>query len=158
MMKEVVSPESPRRRLANTPIPSHHLPQRGNAFSRWLGSSLLALFGWRFEGNLPHLSKLVAIGAPHTSAYDVYLAIFAFWALGLRVNWMAKHTLFKGIGGIFFRWMDAIPINRSSAHGVVEQIVEVVRSREKFITAVAPEAGPHADTQPLEPPQPPDRL
>ena len=138
-MKEDVSPESPRRRLANTPIPSEHLPQRGNAFSRWLGSSLLAMFGWRFEGNLPQRSKLVAIGAPHTSAYDVYLAIFAFWALGLRVSWMAKHTLFRGLGAWFFPWMDAVPINRTAAHGVVEQIAAVVRQREKIIIAIAPE-------------------
>ncbi|MCA9987215.1 MAG: lysophospholipid acyltransferase family protein [Anaerolineales bacterium] len=139
MMREEPTLPSARRRLANTPIPTHHIPQRGNWFSVWLGSSLLSLFGWRFEGNLPQLSKFVAIGAPHTSSHDVFVAVWAFWALGLRVNWMAKHTLFKGISGIFFRWMDAVPINRTSAHGVVSQMTDAFASRDKFILALAPE-------------------
>ena len=139
MMREEPTPASPRRRLANTPIPSDHLPQRGNAISRLLGGGLLAMLGWRFEGNLPQLSKIVAIGAPHTSSYDVYIAVFAFWALGIRVNWMAKHTLFKGLPGIFFRWMDAVPIKRDAAHGVVDQMTDALATSEKFILAVAPE-------------------
>ena len=70
------------------------MPRRGNAFSRALGRGLLALGGWRIEGEFPDRPKLVAIVAPHTSNWDFVIGIAAVYALGLRVRFLGKHTLF----------------------------------------------------------------
>ena len=43
---------------------------RTNAFTRWLGRTVLRLGGWRMEGAFPDIPKLVLIGAPHFSNWD----------------------------------------------------------------------------------------
>ena len=38
--------------------------RRGNAFSLWLGAAVLKVGGWRLQGEIPDLPKMVLIGAP----------------------------------------------------------------------------------------------
>ena len=40
------------------------LPKRGNRISQWIAQSLMSLFGWRIEADIPNLSKFVLVGAP----------------------------------------------------------------------------------------------
>lgn len=101
--------------------------------------SLLTLFGWRFEGELPNLPKLVVIAAPHTSNWDFPLGMAIIFALGVRLSWMGKHTFIRGPMGRVLRWMGGIAIDRTAPHGVVEQIVAEFDRREKFILGLAPE-------------------
>lgn len=115
------------------------VPQRGNAFSRWLGRVVFRLMGWRFEGTLPNLPKMVLIGAPHTSNYDGLLAFAALTAIGLRAGTMIKDSAFRGPLGIVLRWFGALPVNRRSPKGVVEQTVDVFRSQPQFVLLIAPE-------------------
>lgn len=115
------------------------VPRRGNALSRWLGRSVLRLMGWRLEGVIPDAPKMVLIGAPHTSNMDGVLALATLTALGLRSGTMIKDTAFHGALGVLLRWFGAIPINRRSAKGVVEQSVEAFDRSDGLLLLLAPE-------------------
>ncbi|MES0875228.1 1-acyl-sn-glycerol-3-phosphate acyltransferase [Sinimarinibacterium thermocellulolyticum] len=115
------------------------VPRRGNAFSRWLGRAMLRLMGWRLHGRLPDLPKMVLIGAPHTSNMDGVIALTALTAVGLRAGTMIKDTAFRGVLGVVLRWFGALPVNRRSPKGIVEQTVDVFRSQEQFVLLIAPE-------------------
>ncbi len=114
-------------------------PRRGNAFSRGLGYWLLRLMGWRIEGAIPDLPKMVIIGAPHTSNRDGILGITGLIALGLDAATMIKDSAFRGPLGGFLRWAGAIPIHRAQARGVVEQSIDAFRRRETLALLIAPE-------------------
>ncbi len=115
------------------------VPQRGNAFSRWLGRTVLRLMGWRLEGKLPDVPKMVLIGAPHTSNMDGVLAFATLTALGIRAGTMIKDSAFHGALGVLLRWLGALPVNRRSPKGIVEQTVDVFHAQSQFILLLAPE-------------------
>ena len=115
------------------------MPRRGNGFSRALGRALLRLFGWRIEGELPELSKCVAIAAPHTSNWDFFFGISTIFALGLRVDWIGKRALFRGPFGPFMRFLGGTPVARTEGEGRVAQIVDAMRSRDAYILGLSPE-------------------
>lgn len=115
------------------------IPKRGNVFSRWLGRTVLGLLGWRLEGAFPDVPKMVVIGAPHTSNMDGVIGIAATIALGLRAGTMIKDSAFKGALGLLLRWLGAIPIDRSSSKGVVEQSIDAFKRREQLWLLLTPE-------------------
>jgi 1-acyl-sn-glycerol-3-phosphate acyltransferase len=114
-------------------------PKRGNRITRWLGRVALALFGWQVIGQVPNLPKFVAIGAPHTSNWDFPLALFMFIALGLRVSWMGKDSFVNGPGKRIWHWMGGVPINRRATNGVVDQMINTFKNRDKFVLGITPE-------------------
>lgn len=124
---------------AKWPVPGTSVPQSRNPFSRLLGRFTLTLLRWRIEGEFPDHPKLVLIAAPHTSNWDFVIGIAAKLAVGLSASWLGKHTIFKRPFGPFFRWMGGIPVDRSSQHGVVEQIVDFFQNSEKLVLGLSPE-------------------
>lgn len=115
------------------------VPKRGNKLTRGLSKLILALIGWRIVGQIPDLPKFVMIGGPHTSNWDFPMAMLLFIALGVRVSWMAKTEFVNGPMGWLWRWMGGVGIDRSAAHGVVEQMAATFEKRDKFVLAIAPE-------------------
>ena len=113
-------------------------PRRGNVFSLLLGRCALALSGWRFEGEFPDRPKILAIVAPHTSNWDFPLGIAAVYALGLRVRFLGKHTLFYPPLGWLMRWLGGTPVVREAPQGAVAQVVEVFQREPAIFLAVAP--------------------
>jgi 1-acyl-sn-glycerol-3-phosphate acyltransferase len=86
----------------------------------WIGWIYLKFFGWRIEGQLPDVPKYVMIAAPHTSYWDTPFMLGVSYVMGARLSFMAKHTMFRGLFGKFFRWLGAIPIDRRARHNVVQ--------------------------------------
>jgi len=113
-------------------------PRRGNRLTRGAAQLILALFGWRLEGTMPDLPKLMLIGAPHTSNWDWVLGMVVIWALGLRVYWLGKHTVFGWPAGIFLRWLGGVPVNRRGTQGVVAKTVAEYEQRDKFWLTILP--------------------
>ena len=110
-----------------------------NAFTRWLGRSVLRLGGWRLVGPLPDVSKLVLIAAPHSSNWDGIWGFAAKLALGFEVRLLGKAQLFWWPLGPLLRRLGVIPVDRSSPHGTVQQAVEMIRRSERIWYALAPE-------------------
>jgi 1-acyl-sn-glycerol-3-phosphate acyltransferase len=105
----------------------------------WLVDKLLKLGGWEFEGDLPNLSKLIIIGAPHTSNWDFIIYLGALHHYRLKASFIGKHTLFRWPFGYFFRKMGGIPVDRSKAGGLVQQVVDVIGRSDRMVLLMAPE-------------------
>jgi 1-acyl-sn-glycerol-3-phosphate acyltransferase len=112
------------------------------AYARWLaalGHGWLKLAGWRVEGEFPDVERCVVAVAPHSSNWDFVHGIAVVFALGLRVSFVAKHTLFRGPLGRFMRWAGGLPVDRSQPHGLVEGIVAAFGRPEALWLAITPE-------------------
>jgi len=101
----------------------------------WILNSL----GWTIQAELPDIKKYVAIAAPHTSNWDFPLGIIAAKAMGLKVHWLGKHTLFRWPFGWFFRAIGGTPVNREHGQDYIRQMTELFEHSEYFVLALAPE-------------------
>jgi 1-acyl-sn-glycerol-3-phosphate acyltransferase len=115
------------------------LPKRGNRVTRAIATNSLALFGWRLEGELPDLPKMMLIGAPHTSNWDMVLGMAVIWALGLKVFWMSKQSLFRWPFAGFFCWLGGVPVDRRVSQGVVDQTITEYKRRDSYLLIIMPE-------------------
>jgi len=123
------------RTIFNTPILS--------TFFHYLARIIMRLAGWRIDGRLPDLPKYVLIGAPHTSNWDFVLFLGVIFTLRANVRFMGKAELFRSPIGFFFRYCGGIPVDRSKATGLVDQMVQAVRESSRFILTIAPEGTRH---------------
>jgi 1-acyl-sn-glycerol-3-phosphate acyltransferase len=121
------------------PLLPNCLPGRGNGFSRVASRALLRTWGWRIEGELPRRPKLVAIVAPHTSNWDFVVGVLAVFAIGIRVRFLAKHTLFNPWLGWLMRWLGGTPVVRDTPQGAVAEAVRVIEGEPGVLLAIAPE-------------------
>lgn len=128
--------EQNRRRAADS---GDKLPRLGNRLTKYLAGALLRLFGWRIEADVPNLPKFVLVGAPHTSNWDFLLAMATVTALGVRISWMGKESMFRGLPGRLFRGLGGVPIRRDTSNGVVEQTIQTFNARDRFVIALMPE-------------------
>lgn len=115
------------------------IPTTGNLLTRSFGRSLFRILGWTVEGSLPDKPKMIVAVAPHTSNWDFFVAISYVLGCGIKINFMAKHTLFVfpiknimiGLGGL--------AIDRRKARGTVEQMCERFSEKEQLVLAITPE-------------------
>ncbi|MFZ4577654.1 MAG: lysophospholipid acyltransferase family protein [Myxococcota bacterium] len=112
---------------------------RTGFIKRLVGKTFLGVQGWKVEGSLPDLKKYIIIGAPHTSNWDFVFYIALVWSLGLRTNFLGKHTLFKGPLGWWMRRQGGLPVERSTPHGAVEQVVKLFDQSDELVLVMAPE-------------------
>ena len=94
---------------------------------------------WRIEGEIPDRPKLVVIVAPHTSNWDFVIGIATVFALGLRVRFLGKHTLFRPPLGWLMRWLGGTPVVRETPQGAVAQAVVMIESARAVVLGIAPE-------------------
>lgn len=124
---------------AALPDLSPEIPRRGSRPAAALGRLVLRLLGWNVRGSPPPLRKMVLIIAHHTSAWDLVVGLAAKLALRLDARYLVKHTLFRWPLGPILRHTGAIPVDRGSRHGVVEQMVREFESRSHLLLALSPE-------------------
>ncbi len=79
------------------------------------------------------------IAAPHTSNWDFVVGISAKLALGLRLTFLGKDSLFRFPLGVLMRAWGGIPVDRSESHDVVSDIVAEFARRDRLVLALAPE-------------------
>ena len=60
-------------------------------------------------------------------------------AIGLKLSWVGKHTIFRKPFGWIMSWLGGIPVDRSRTRNFVEQVVQSFSNHEKLIIAIAPE-------------------
>jgi len=123
----------------NVPELGDSTPGRGNSLTAAAGRFFLGVFAWGFEGSIPNVSRAVLIVAPHTSNLDFLVGVSAMFALGVRVVFLGKHTLFSWPLGPLMRWLGGVPVDRREARGVVDETVALFAERERMILALAPE-------------------
>ena len=106
---------------------------------RRIARAVVRLVRWRIDGELPPHPKMVIIGAPHTSNWDFPLAMIFAPALGVRIRWLGKHTLFRKPFAWFFRLLGGIPVDRSRALGLIEQTVAAFDAVDDLVLVITPE-------------------
>ena len=99
----------------------------------------LRLSGWRVEGQFPADSRYVLIGAPHTSNWDFPLALGVCFACTVKIYWMGKSSLFRGLAGPVMRWLGGIPVNRDKPGGLVGQMITAFGRQPELVLAIPPE-------------------
>jgi len=105
----------------------------------WLGSLYLWLVGWKLLGQKPPYKKYVILAAPHTSNWDVPLMLAMSWVYGIRLSWIAKHSLFRGPFGLLIRLLGGLPVDRRARHNAVQQMVDEFAHRDELCLAITPE-------------------
>jgi 1-acyl-sn-glycerol-3-phosphate acyltransferase len=115
------------------------VPRWGNAALAAIGSAILRVLGWRVEIRMPDLPKFIVIAVPHTSNWDFVVGIAAIFVIRVRVRWWVKHTVYTWPWRHFVDWAGGIPVDRSAAHGVVEQTVDAFQREPQFVLGLTPE-------------------
>ena len=95
--------------------------------------------GWTISGSLPPDPKFVIMGASHTSNWDFLVFLGAVQALGRKVHFIGKQSLFRWPLGGFMRALGGIPVDRSASQDLVSQVVAQFDAHDQFILVVAPE-------------------
>ena len=116
------------------------VPKRGNRISQFIAQSLLSIFGWRIEADIPNLPKFVLVGAPHTSNWDFILTMATLFSLSVRISWMGKSSLFRPPFGGIMKWLGGVPIERAGrSEGIVDQTIKAFNDHAQFVIAIMPE-------------------
>lgn len=116
-----------------------NVPTSKGRFTRWLGFLLLRLSGWKFSGSFPDEKKFILAVAPHTSNWDFLVGLRIKFAYNLRVNFLAKNSLFFWPLGAWLRFLGGLAIDRSAAKGFVGQMVDNFNKTDELVIVVTPE-------------------
>jgi len=116
-----------------------HVDHEQNSMIKSISQFILRVIGWQAHSTIPALEKYVLIGAPHTTNWDFPLALLALSSLGMKFNWVGKHTLFWWPLRVFLEAIGGIPVNRSGGSAFLKQAIELYKERNKLILAIAPE-------------------
>ena len=115
-------------------------PVTHNRFLRWVGRfGLRVLGGWKINGEMPNVRKAILPVAPHTSNWDFPVGACVMLAMGLKLNYLAKSSLFRfPLKGLLTK-LGGLPIDRSSANGVVGNMVKEFREKNELVLVITPE-------------------
>ena len=107
--------------------------------SQRIAHIILRLICWQTHAILPHTSRYVIIGAPHTSNWDFGLMLLLMAAEQLPIRFMGKDSLFRGPLGPLMRSLGGIPVNRRERTNLVDQIAARFEEYDDLIIGIAPE-------------------
>ena len=116
-----------------------NVPQLRDGWRRKTCRAVLRLCGWSLVGEFPDVPKAVLIAAPHSSWWDGVWGLLLKVGVGADVHFMGKQELFRGPLGSLLRRLGGMPIDRSAAKGVVEQMIDQFRERDALWLGIAPE-------------------
>ena len=104
-----------------------------------IGRLYYAMTGWKIDGEMPDIPKSVIVVAPHTSNWDFLVFLMGSFVLGIRGQWIGKHTIFVGPLGWLFRKLGGIPLDRSASHDLVGQAVHALNESTAMTLVLSPE-------------------
>jgi 1-acyl-sn-glycerol-3-phosphate acyltransferase len=110
-----------------------------------LAKWILRRGGFELVGRRPEAEHTVMIAYPHTSNWDFPIALLIGWALELNMRWLGKKEMFPPVIGALWRRLGGIPVDRSSAGSIVEDLTELFNPGER-ITITVPVSGTRGHT------------
>ena len=123
-----------------------HIPRLGpnvqrahGRFAAAVGRFMMGIRGWRVEGTIPDIPRMVLIVAPHTSNWDFLTGVWVKLAMRMGARFVGKHTLFRWPLGVFMRWLGGVPVDRSAATGFAEETARVLKESARLTLVIAPE-------------------
>lgn len=113
--------------------------RRNGTITKRIGRMVMRISGWRFEGALPDVPKVLISVAPHTSNWDFVVGVMGLWSLDIKLSFIGKHTLFRGWFGTWLRSLGGIPADRRAKNGLVGDVVDAFNATDRMILALSPE-------------------
>ena len=106
----------------------------------FIGKLVLKIMGWKSDyPDEYHVDKSVLIAAPHTSNWDLLLALAVFWEQKIQVKYFIKDSFTKGIHGKFFKMLGAIGVDRSRTGNLVHHAAATIKKMDKIALMVPAE-------------------
>ena len=97
------------------------------------------IIGWRVIGYLPKNEKYIIAVVPHSSYFDLIIAILIRTYSGLKIKFIGKKELFNPITSYLFKFLGGIPVDRTKKSNIVDEVVELFELGKIKILAIAPE-------------------
>ena len=119
------------------------------------GRFVLKVINWDVVGYLPDKKRIIIASAPHSSTFDAVYAYFVCLATDLKFHFLGSVSMFTrivvplpfkknpdklGIPHPFGKFQNrvlhefgGIPVWRAESTGVTKQVIEQLKSKEKFI-------------------------
>lgn len=120
-------------------VVSEFTPRMGNGLTRWIGSTILRIMGWKIIGTFPKEKKLLFIGAPHTSNWDLIICLAGIMSVGLKCSWMMKKEAFFWPFGRLWKALGGVPIDRSSKNDITTQMTQWYKENDLAWLGLTPE-------------------
>jgi 1-acyl-sn-glycerol-3-phosphate acyltransferase len=108
---------------------------------RFIGRLFYKLLGWKLDVSVPvdNISKCVLVAAPHTTNWDFFYTIFAFWDLGIPLKFFIKDSWTKPWYGFIIEALGGIGINRQQRSNMVEYAAQLLKERDNLYMLNTPE-------------------
>ena len=139
------------------------IPQKKRIILGPLSRFLLKIFKWDITGEIPNLSKMVLIGAPHSAMRDGWYGLLAVLALDLKVTFYGASWIFTRLPSLItfsnnldklgipwpLGWLQKIilirlggvPVYRVNSRGTIKAAIEKFSTMDNYLLLIAPEAG-----------------
>lgn len=108
---------------------------------KFIGWSFFKIMGWKFDFSVPlkEVPKSVLIAAPHTSNWDFFYAIFAFWYLKIPMKFFIKDSWTKPWYGFLIKSLGGYGVDRSQSKNMVSFGAGVLKNGEHLYMLNTPE-------------------
>ena len=97
------------------------------------------LIRWKFIGSFPEDKKYIIAVVPHSSYFDLIIAVLIRTYSGLKIKFIGKKELFNPITSFFFKFLGGIPVDRNKNENLVDAVVDLFKTNKIEILAIAPE-------------------
>ena len=140
--------------MSTIKITNNH-PNKDRKILGPIGRFLLKLVNWDIVGNLPDKKRIIIASAPHSSTFDAIYAYIVCLATDLKFYFLGSVSMFTriviplpfkknpdklGIPHPFGKIQNkillefgGIPVWRAKSTGVTQQVIEQLKSKDKFI-------------------------
>ncbi|MFC1519510.1 lysophospholipid acyltransferase family protein [Pseudomonadota bacterium] len=108
---------------------------------------LLAINGWKLDGQVAADEQFIMVVGPHTSNWDFIVGIIARFAIGVKIHFLGKHQLFIPPWGWFFKALGGSPVDRRKNNNMVDAVVQLFNDDNQYKLALAPEGTRSAVTR-----------
>ena len=100
---------------------------------------LSKIIGWKVIGSLPVNKKYIIAVVPHSSYFDLIVAVLIRTYSGVKIKFIGKKELFNPVTAFFFRFLGGIPVNRNKNTNLVDAVVNLFHTNKIQILAISPE-------------------
>jgi 1-acyl-sn-glycerol-3-phosphate acyltransferase len=108
-----------------------------------LCSLFLKIAGWKIVDNIPNglgsVKRCVMIAAPHTSNWDYPYTLATFFAIGVKIKYLAKKSLFTFPLGIIIKGAGGIAVDRTKHNNLVDALINLFVENEELILTIPAE-------------------
>ena len=101
------------------------------------------ILGWKVEGDLPDVPKMICALAPHTASVDFFFIIYLAAHYHVTPNWIGKKELFEGFMATLYRYTGGISVDREAPLKAMKQTIRYIKEADNIVLCIAPEGTRH---------------